>query len=122
MEIMYLTERRRLVRLWNQLSGNGQRGSGLMSSPKGCLLQSGVFRFFSLWNVFRELWASHGQLGGNASRLMPRNGLARGHFPCTHLILDLCCDADFPLLIAALASDHFRVADHPGAIGLPTQL
>jgi hypothetical protein len=54
MEVMYLTERLRLVRLWKQLSGNGQRF---------------------------ELWASHGQLGGNASRLMRETGLQGCIFP-----------------------------------------
>ena len=34
MEGMSYTERLRLVRLWNQLSGNGQRDRALMSSPK----------------------------------------------------------------------------------------
>ncbi len=33
-----------------------------MSSPKkGCLIRAASFDLFTLWNVFVELWASHGQ-------------------------------------------------------------
>src|SRR5437660_12195574 len=42
MEVVSYTERLRPVRWWNQLSGNGQRGSGLMSRQKGTIKTASV--------------------------------------------------------------------------------
>jgi hypothetical protein len=64
MEVMSYTERLLLVRPWNQLSGNGQRGWGLNEFPqKGCLIRAAAVDFFT-WNVFVELRASLGHAVG----------------------------------------------------------
>jgi hypothetical protein len=49
----------RLVRLWNQLSGNGQASEFEEFEEKGCLIRAASFDLLTVWNVFVELWTSH---------------------------------------------------------------
>ena len=53
----HMTKLLRPVRLWNQLSGNGQMGPGPMYFPKGGM---SVSTLFTEWDVFVELRESHG--------------------------------------------------------------
>jgi hypothetical protein len=53
MEVMSYTERLRLVRSWNQMSGSAQRGSGLMSSKRDVGSERRLSTFYVVERVRR---------------------------------------------------------------------